>query len=165
LKARFNKEDAMSALTRFEPRDDFWMEPFRDPFPDMFRPDFFRRMMRMPEWSSLRMQEMKLDVVENDKEYQIKAEIPGAKKEDVQVRLDGNYVSISAEVKDEKKETKKGNGDRVLLHEMHHGTWSRGFTLPHEVDESGANAKFENGVLMLTLPKRAPASGKTIAVQ
>jgi HSP20 family protein len=150
----------MDALTRLEPRDEFWLEPFRDPFPDIFR-----RFMHMPEWPAMRMQDMKLDVVENDKEYQIKAEIPGAKKEDVQVRLDGNYVSISAEVKEEKKETKKGNGERVLLHEMHHGSMSRGFTLPHEVDESGASAKFENGVLTLTLPKRAPASGKTLSIQ
>lgn len=154
----------MTAPTRFEPRTDLLAS---DPFSDLFR-----RFMRMSDWPSMRMPEalrmpedMKLDVTENDKEYIVKAELPGAKKEDIRISVDGSYVSISAETKEEKKETKKHNGERTLLHEMHYGSWSRGFTLPHEVDDKTADAKFENGVLSLTLPKRAPATSKSIAIK
>lgn len=147
----------MTALNRFEPRDLMSVDPF---------PDMFRRFMRMADWPAVRMpEEMKLDIEENDKEYHIKAELPGAKKEGIRVSVDGDHVSIFAESKEEKKETKKNNGERTLLHEMHYGSWSRGFTLPHEVDDKSADAKFENGVLSLTLPKRSPASGKTIAIK
>lgn len=147
----------MTALTRLEPRTD--LLPF-DPIPDMFR-----RFLRMADWPALRMPgEMKLDISENDKEYLVKAELPGAKKEDIRVTVDGSYVAISAEVKEEKKETRKHDGERTLLHETHYGSWSRAFTLPHEVDDKTAAASFENGVLSLTLPKRAPASGHTLAI-
>lgn len=148
----------MNSLVRSEPRTSLLAS---DPFADMFS-----RFMRMGDWPSLRMtEEMKLDVTENDKEYLVKAELPGAKKEDIHVSVDGGYVSISAETREEKKETKKHDGERTLLQEMHYGSWSRGFTLPHEVDDKSADAKFENGVLMLTLPKRAPAASKTISIK
>ena len=148
----------MTALARFEPRNDLMsFEPFSD---------MFRRFMEMSDWPSLRMESgMRLDIDENDKAYLIKAEMPGAKKEDIRVSVDGNYVSISAESREEKKETKKHNGERTLLREMHYGSWSRGLTLPHEVDNNAADAKFENGVLSLTLPKRAPTSSKPIAIK
>jgi HSP20 family protein len=110
-------------------------------------------------------QEMRVDVTENEKAYLVKAEMPGARKEDIHVSVDGNYVSIGAEVKEEKKETKKGNGERTLIHELRYGSMSRAFTLPHEVDEKEADAKFENGVLSLTLPKRGPTTSKTIAIK
>lgn len=146
----------MAALTRFEPREELALDAF---------PDFFRRFMHMADWPGMpRVQDMKLDVTENDKEYVVKAQLPGAKKEDIRVSVDGNYVSIAAEVREEKKETKKHDGERMLLHEMHYGSLSRGFTLPHEVDEKTCDAKYENGVLSLTLPKRAPATGKTLAI-
>lgn len=147
----------MTALTRLEPRTDLMAF---DPLPDMFR-----RFLRMADWPALRMpEEMKLDISETDKEYLVKAELPGAKKEDIRVTVDGSYVSISAEVKEEKKETKKHDGERTLLHETHYGSWSRAFTLPHEVDDKTAAASFENGVLSLMLPKRAPASAHTLAI-
>ena len=147
----------MSALTRFEPRDDF----FHDALPDMFR-----RFMRNGDWPLARQaDEMKLNVTETDKAYEAKAEIPGAKKDDIRVNIEGNYVSISAEVKEEKKETRKDNGERVLLQELRYGSFSRGFTVPQAVDAGATTARFENGVLTVTLPKREPAKGTSVSVQ
>jgi HSP20 family protein len=147
----------MTALTRIEPRTDMMFEPL---------PDLFRRFMRMADWPSPALpEEMRIDVSENDKEYVVKAEMPGARKEDIHVSVDGSYVSIGAEVREEKKETKKGNGERALIHELRYGSMSRAFTLPHEVDEKGADARFENGILSLTLPKRGPTTSKTIAIK
>ena len=144
----------MSALTRFEPLN----ELFADPFHDMFR-----RFMRGPDWAERRMpHEMKVDVTENEQQYVVKAEIPGAKKEDVRVTIDGNFVSISAEVKEEKE--KKGEGERVLVRELYQGSLARGFSLGHEVNDKEAQAKFDSGVLTLTLPKRAEAKGTTLKI-
>jgi HSP20 family protein len=148
----------MTALARLEPRAD--LSSF-DAFPDMFR-----RFLRMADWPSARMSDdMHVDITETDKQYLVKAELPGAKKDDSRVTVDGSYVSISAEVREEKKETTKEDGERVLLHETHYGSWSRGFTLPKEVDDKAAEATFENGVLSLTLPKRAAASANAIAIK
>jgi HSP20 family protein len=145
-------EKTMSALTRYEPFDDLFTDPFRE----------FRRFLRTPDWPvAMRAPtEMRLDVTENDKEYVVKAEIPGAKKEDVSVKIDGNTVSITAEVKEE-KETK---GERVLTRERYYGSLARAFSLAHEINDKEAQAKFDNGVLSLTLPKRAQAKGTTLAI-
>jgi HSP20 family protein len=147
----------MSAITRIDPRN----ELLRDPFPDLFR-----RFVRMADWPPSRgTEEMKLDVAENEKEYIVKAEIPGAKKEDIHVSVEGNYVSISAEVKDEKRESRGKEGERMLLQELRYGSMTRGFTLPQDVDAKLTSAKFDNGVLAVTLPKVAPAAGTTVSVQ
>ncbi|HET9644137.1 MAG TPA: Hsp20/alpha crystallin family protein [Burkholderiaceae bacterium] len=145
----------MSALTRFEPLGNLMTDPFSD---------MFRRFLRTAEWpTGMRAPtEMKVDVTENDKQYTVKAEIPGAKKDDVRVSIDGNYLSISAEIREE-KET-KGNGERTLLRELYYGSLSRGFTLGHEINTKESSAKFDNGILTLTLPKRAEAKGTTIKV-
>jgi len=105
---------------------------------------------------------MKVDVTEDDKQYVVKAEIPGAKKEDVRVSIDGNFVSISAEVKED-KET-KGDGERILMRELYHGSLARGFSLSHEINENEAQARFDAGILTLTLPKRAEAKGTTLKI-
>jgi HSP20 family protein len=90
--------------------------------------------------------------------------VPGAKKEDIRVSVDGNYVSISAEVKHEKEE-KTGKGERALVKELFYGSSSRGFSLPFEVDEKQAIAKYEDGVLKLSLPKKKEASTRTLQIQ
>lgn len=132
-------------------------------FDDMF-PEIFRRFMRPVQMGLDLPSEIQVDVTENDKEYQIRAAIPGVKKEDIQVSVDGNYVSISAEVKQE-KETKSGNGSRALIKELCYGSASRGFTLTHDVDDKAAVAKYEDGILKLTLPKRKEASAKVLRIQ
>jgi HSP20 family protein len=106
-------------------------------------------------------QQIKMDVKEQDGAYVVHAEIPGAKKEDINVEIDGSQVSISTEVRQE-KEVK--DGERVLRSERYYGQVSRSFQLAHEIDEGKAQASFNNGVLELTLPKKTAASSKKLAV-
>jgi HSP20 family protein len=145
----------MSALTRIERMD--------DSIPDLFT-DLFRRFMRAPDWlpSMPSPEEMKVDIVESDKAYVLKADIPGAKKEDVRVHIDDNFVNISAEIKEDKAPA--GNGTRTLLHELHYGSMSRGFSMAQQIDEKLAQAKFENGILTLTLPKRPESQGTLLKI-
>ena len=106
---------------------------------------------------------MRIDVAEKDNAYEVKADIPGVKKEDINVRIDGNVVQIDAEVKRE-KET-KGDGDKVLRSERYYGNISRTFSLAEDVDDSKAEAKYADGVLTLQLPKKATAASRKITVQ
>lgn len=106
--------------------------------------------------------QIKMDVKENDGTYTVHADIPGVKKEDIHVTIEGNQVSISAEKKVEKEEKE---GDKVLRSERYHGTVARSFTLGQDVDESKAEAKYSDGVLELTLPKKATTAGKTLSIQ
>ena len=120
------------------------LDPFESAFRSMLRP-----------WRDMKVDtapQIKLDVDESDAEYRVTAEIPGVRKEDIDVRIDGNLVTLSAEVKKESEE-KKGN--RVLRSERQYGYASRSFTLASAVDDGKADAKYANGVLTLKLPKRA----------
>jgi HSP20 family protein len=139
----------MSTLSRIERLD------------NMF-PELFRRFARPLALADETPGEIRLDITENDKDYQVRAEMPGVKKEDVRVSVDGNFVSISAEVKKEKEEK---SGGRVLVKETYYGSSSRGFSLAHEIDEKGVVAKLEDGVLKLTLPKSQGAKARSIVVQ
>lgn len=102
-----------------------------------------------------------MDVSENEKEYQVLAELPGVRKDDINITIDGNEVSVSAEVKQEKIVK---NGDTVLRAERYFGKVQRAFTLGHEIDQASAQAKYADGVLTLTLPKKIGAAAKKIAV-
>ncbi|RUR66334.1 Hsp20 family protein [Variovorax guangxiensis] len=127
-------------------------------FPDMMRR--WARPLQLIDGADLPA-DIRLDIDENDKEYLVTAEIPGAKKEDVRVSIDGSYVSISAEVrKDEEK--KQG---RSIVRETYRGSMSRGFSLASEVDDKTAVAKLEDGVLHLTLPKREGSARTTLKIQ
>ena len=137
----------MNALTRL------------DRFEDLM-PEFFRRISR--PLAIAEPGDIRLDVTENDKDYQVRAEIPGAKKEDMRVHVDGNFVSISAEVKKDKEEK---SGGRVLVKESYYGRISRGFSLAHEIDDKAVTAKLEDGVLKLTLPKREGSGARAIPIQ
>lgn len=105
---------------------------------------------------------IRIDVNENDKTYTIRAEIPGVKKEDVKVQVDGNVVSISAETKQKKE--KKENG-KVVCSECSQGSSYRSFTLGCNVDEAKSQAKFENGMLELVLPKKNGAGAKQLRIK
>jgi len=104
---------------------------------------------------------MKIDVTKADDTYTVKADIPGVKKDDIQVSVDGNEVTISGEVK---KETEEKKGEEVLRSERYYGKISRSFTLPHDVDEAKVVAKYADGVLKVTLPMKAQSRTKKIAV-
>jgi HSP20 family protein len=105
---------------------------------------------------------MRIDVSENDKAYTVKADIPGVRKEDINVRVEGNMVRIDAETRSE-KETR--NGDKVLRSERHYGAISRSFSLGQDVDGAKVQAKYADGVLSLELPKAAQAASRRIAIQ
>ncbi|HRC60324.1 MAG: Hsp20 family protein [Propionivibrio sp.] len=129
-----------------------------DPIDDLFR-GFFMRPVRFEGQQDI---QIKVEVSEDDKAYTVHAEIPGVKKEDIRVTVDGNQVAISAEVKNE-KEVKEGS--KVLRSERYYGTVSRSFALGQEVDDSAVVAKYVDGVLELNLPKRAIEKAKQISIQ
>jgi len=106
---------------------------------------------------------MRVDVSEKDNAYVVKADIPGVKKEDINVRIDGNVIQIDAEVKRE-TET-KGDGGKVLRSERYYGNISRTFSLAADVDDSKAEARYADGVLTLQLPKKASPSTRKVTVQ
>ena len=131
----------------------FDLDPFDDSFGAFLRPWKIEPVAKAPR--------IKIDLTEHDDNYAIKAEIPGVRKEDIDVRIDGNLVTITAEVKQDKEEKKDG---RVLRSEREYGYASRSFTLASAVDETKADAKYANGVLDLVLPKKATASAKRLSV-
>ena len=106
--------------------------------------------------------QFRVEVCENEQAYVIRAEIPGVRKEDINISMDGDQVAISAEVKNE-KEAK--DGERVLRSERYYGKLQRAFALGQPVDENGAAAKYSDGILELTLPKKAATQAKRIAIQ
>ena len=128
-----------------------------DPMDDLFRG--FMRPWRAD--MTQRAPQIKLDVNENEGNFLIKAEMPGVRKEDIDVRIDGNQVTISAELKKESDEKKEG---RVVRSERQYGYASRSFTLSCAVDETKANAKMQDGVLNLTLPKKTTTSSRRLPI-
>ncbi len=106
--------------------------------------------------------QIKIDVSEDEKAYTVHAEIPGVNKEDILVGVDGNQVSISAEIKNV-SEVKEGS--RVLRSERYFGSVSRAFSLAQDVDASTVSAKYANGVLELVLPKRTVAGSTRIRIE
>lgn len=107
--------------------------------------------------------QMRIDVSENDQGYAVKADIPGVRKEDINIRIDGNVVQIDAKTQSE-KET-KGDGDKILRSERYYGSVSRTFSLGQDVDDTKVQAKYVDGVLTLELPKKAPAASSKIVIQ
>ena len=140
----------MTNLIRFSPRDDV--------FDDLFR-GFFMRPVRLEGGQEM---QIRMDVKEDDKVYTVHAEIPGVKKEDIHVSIDGNQISVSAEVKQE-KEVKEG--EKLLRSERYYGKVSRSFTLGNDIDEAAAQARYDNGVLELTLPKKAATKAKRLEIR
>jgi HSP20 family protein len=141
----------MANITRFN--------PFDDAIDDLFRGFFVRPLSYEGPAGAA---QFRVDVSENENAYTLRAEIPGVKKEDINITIDGDTVAIGAEVKNE-KEVK--NGDRVLRSERHYGKVYRAFTLGQAVDETAAAAKYNDGVLELTLPKKAAAQAKRVTIQ
>ena len=134
-----------------------------DPFGDLVD-DFFRGFFVGPVAveAAAPVRRMKVDVAEQNGDYKVVAELPGVKKEDIKVNIDGDQVSITAETRVE-KEAK--DGERVLHSERYVGKVSRAFRLADEIDESRASAKYSDGVFELTLPKKAAPATKQLAIQ
>ena len=134
-------------------------DPFADPGIDELFRGFFRpiRLEGRNAPASIKM-----DITEDDKSYTVHAEIPGVSKDDIQVTIEGNQVTLGAEVKRE-KDVK--DGERVLRSERYYGSTYRTLTLPTEVDEAGSKAKYDKGVLELKLAKKPALAGKRLNVQ
>lgn len=146
-----------SNLTRYEPfRDLMLADPLRSV------EDFMREFSLAPSLRNLDAdRHIRVDVTETDDAYAVKADMPGLKKEDIKVAIDGNMVSINATMQDEKQEA-SGN---TVYSERYTGSFHRRFSLPQDVDEAKTEAKYQDGVLHLTLPKKAGTAHKQITVQ
>jgi HSP20 family protein len=138
----------MSNLTRHDPLDEFFRGFFVRPV------EFGGGNADVPG--------IKIDVKAHDNQYLVHAELPGVKKEDIHVDIDGSVVSISAERKQEKEIR---DGERVLRTERFFGKVSRSFDLGTDLDEAIASAKYNDGVLELTLPKKAASPNKRLQIQ
>lgn len=154
----------MNGISRYDPFGEFARFPLRarfDPFLDI--DDIFNRFMMRPPFreGAETGPQIRMDVKETDGQYLVNAEIPGVDKDDIHVTIDGNRVSISAEVRQEKEARE---GERVIRCERSYGMASRSFSLADEVDESKVQAKYNNGVLELTLPKKPGAVRKEIPI-
>jgi len=140
-----------------------------DPFGDIVRLDPFRNIDDLLKdfrlTPTLRGAEsesrIRMDVSETDQAYLVKAEIPGVKKDDIKIAIDGNQVFITAEVK---KEEEKKSGS-MIRSERYYGQQYRSFTLAQDVDDTKAEAKYQDGMLELTLPKKPGTGGKQLAVK
>ena len=147
----------MANLTRFDPKYPLSLDPFRD-FEALFEGSRTRPWLQnAPDEPEIRM-----DVREDNDVYRVKADIPGVRKEDIHVAIDGNVVSISGEITREKEEKK---GEAVLCSERYYGRQSRTFTLRHDIDDSKAEAKYQDGVLELVLPKRTGGATRELPVK
>ena len=132
-------------------------------FDDFFRdvaPGFYVKPLHggpLPNPGQIRM-----DVKENGDAYTVSAEIPGVRKEDIHVTIEGGMVMVRAEVKQEDSQTQD---DKLLRSERYFGSVSRGIQLPQDVDQGQAKAKYDNGVLSLTLPKKQGKGGQKLRIE
>ena len=133
-----------------------------DPFTDKGVDELFRGFFAPVRLEGTRTPvTIKMDVTERDDGYMVHAEMPGVKKEDINVEIEGNQVTITAEVK---RESEKKEGDKMLRSERYYGNIYRSFTLPYDLDEPKCVAKYDGGVLDLTLVKKAGVSGRKLPV-
>jgi HSP20 family protein len=154
-----NKERSMSNIIRNDPVQDLAraFDPLRE-FESAFGwPKLRHWLAELPSEPAI-----KLDVSEDEKAYHVKAELPGVKKEDIAVDIDGNQVSLTAE---SRRATEEKKGETVVHCERFYGKQFRTFTLRQDIDRKAAVAKFADGVLELTLPKNGAPAAQRIAIQ
>lgn len=131
-----------------------------DNFFDEMAPSFLMRPLHGDALPSA--SQIKIDVNEKDDAFYVNAEIPGVAKEDINLSITGDIISISAEIeqKDERKE-----GDRILRSERYFGSVSRSFQLPDRIKVDAAEASYENGILKLVLPKETGSERKKLEIK
>src|ERR1051325_6299199 len=142
----------MANVTRFD--------PFNELVDDLFKGFLVRPVSYEGRGDAL--PRVKVDIAEANGAYVVNADLPGVRKEDIQVSIDGAEVTLTAEVKREKEASKD---ERVVHSERVYGKVTRSFALPREVDEAKVEARFRDGVLELTLPKKAAPQRKQISIQ
>lgn len=141
-----------SLISRGNLFDDF----FRDMAPSYFIKPLHGDALPSPA-------QIKVDVKESDNTYTVHAEIPGVRKEDIHVTVDGNAVTLRAEIK---QQDSSGGDEKILRNERYFGEVSRSFLLPQDIDQAQSRAKFDEGILTLTLPKKqASSETKRLAIE
>ncbi len=157
-KKDIQKAQPTRVMSPFEEMDRLFESPFSSGW---MRPFHWPR----PSWGELAApfegKMPKVDVIERDHEIVVKAELPGVDKKDLDISVTKNTVTIQGSISHEEKEEK---GD-VYRCEISRGSYSRTLTLPSEVNEEKAKAKFKDGILELTLPKVEKAKRRTIKVE
>lgn len=106
--------------------------------------------------------QIKIDVKETPEAYAVEAEVPGVSREDIHVTIDGPVVTLRAEIKQQDSQT---DGAKLLRSERFYGAVSRSFQLPQDIDNAASKARYENGVLQLTLPKKLPTAGQRLTIE
>lgn len=132
-------------------------------FDDFFRdiaPGFFVKPLHGDPLPSAA--QIKIDVSESEAAYTVLAEVPGVGKDDIHVSIDGSVVTLRAEVK---QHDKQSEGDKLLRSERYYGAVSRSFQLPQDIDQANAKAKYDNGVLTLTLPKKQASGSQRLTIE
>ena len=142
----------MNALTS---RSSLFDEFFRD-----FAPGFYVRPLHGDPLPA--PAQIKVDVKESDKAYTVQAEVPGVSKDEIHVNLDSNVVTLRAEVK---QQDRQSQGEKVLRTERYYGAVSRSFQLPQEIDAAQAHARYDSGVLTLTLPNKAGGGAQRLVIE
>lgn len=145
----------MNEMTRSSERRSPW--GFFSDFDDMF--DDFWRPIRRESGGAFAPA---VDVTENDDAYHIRADLPGVKKEDLDISLQDGVLTINAETKQEKKEEKEG---RLIRQERRYGKFVRSMRFGDSVDADKIKADYKDGVLKLMLPKAEKVKAKKIDVQ
>ncbi len=133
---------------------------FDDLFREITSPGFFVKPLHGDALPSAA--QIKIDVSESDNAYTVLAEVPGVGKEDIHVSIDGSVVTLRAEIKQHDSQTE---GDKVLRSERYYGAVSRSFQLPQDIDQAAAKAKYDNGVLQLTLPKKQASGSQRLTIE
>ncbi|MYN03715.1 Hsp20 family protein [Pseudoduganella sp. DS3] len=146
--ANLRRYDPITELARFD--------PFRN-IEDLFRDFRLGNIMREGE----SQQPIRIDVHENETSYTVRADLPGVNREDIKVDINGNRVSIAAEARRSDEQQQGGN---IVRSERFYGAQYRSFQLEHEIDDEQANAKYEGGVLELTLPKKAQQGSRKLEI-
>jgi len=106
--------------------------------------------------------QIKVDVKETPDAYLVQAEVPGVPKDDIQVTVEGNVVTLRAEVK---QQDAQHRDEKLLRSERYFGAVSRSFQLPVDIDQANAKARYEHGVLSLTLPKKGVSGGQRLTIE
>jgi HSP20 family protein len=130
--------------------DDF----FRDIAPGFYVKPLHGDPLPTPE-------KIRVDVKETDTLYTVQAELPGVAKQDIHVALDGNLVTLRAEVRQHDSESKD---EKILRTERYFGAVSRSFQLPMEIDQAQSRARYDNGLLTLTLPKKLSGGSQRLVI-
>ncbi|HEU4376738.1 MAG TPA: Hsp20/alpha crystallin family protein [Telluria sp.] len=129
-------------------------------FEDFFAP--VAQAAALSRWPEESVSSPRLNVTENEQSFQVQAEMPGVKKEDVKVAIDRQRVTIEAETKQEQQQRE---GENLVYAERTARKFMRSFMLPTEVDDAGADARLEDGILTLTLPKKQASAAKRLTIQ